>query len=74
MFSARRLVTSVIAKQRAPISPLRQLSSSAALLQLNLKGIYPPISTPFTSDGKLEIDFDKLAMNMEFYDKSPLRG
>ena len=74
MLCARRFVSFTIAKGRKYVLPLRTLHGSASQQQLDLQGVYPPISTPFTNDGKLEVDYQKLAKNMEFYDKSPLRG
>lgn len=74
MLSARRLAAWAIAQQTKYITPSRKLASSAPVSQLDLKGVYPPISTPFTNDSKLEIDFKQLAVNMTFYAKSPLRG
>lgn len=39
---------------------------------MDLKGIYPPIVTPFNE--KEEIDYDKLKANVEKWNKIPFRG
>ncbi|XP_077205558.1 4-hydroxy-2-oxoglutarate aldolase, mitochondrial [Paroedura picta] len=40
--------------------------------RLDLRGIYPPLTTPFTSQG--EVDYVRLEENMRLYDKIPFRG
>ena len=74
MLATTRLFWQTIAKQGICILPFRNINGSVCLRQLDLKGIFPPISTPFNNDEQLGINFEKLAMNMKFYDKSPLRG
>ncbi|KAM4702826.1 4-hydroxy-2-oxoglutarate aldolase, mitochondrial [Rhinophrynus dorsalis] len=49
--------------------PCRNLSAKPAL---DISGIYPPISTPFTE--KEEVDYDKLAGNLKKYSSFPFRG
>ncbi|XP_015271439.1 PREDICTED: 4-hydroxy-2-oxoglutarate aldolase, mitochondrial [Gekko japonicus] len=40
--------------------------------RLDLRGIYPPLTTPFTSQG--EVDYIRLEENVRLYDKIPFRG
>ncbi|XP_048362265.1 4-hydroxy-2-oxoglutarate aldolase, mitochondrial [Sphaerodactylus townsendi] len=40
--------------------------------RLDLRGIYPPLTTPFTSQG--EVDYVRLEENVRLYDKVPFRG
>ncbi|KAM8924826.1 4-hydroxy-2-oxoglutarate aldolase, mitochondrial [Pelodytes ibericus] len=49
----------------------RTLTLSAAPA-LDLRGIYPPITTPFT--GKEELDYDRLDENLQTYAALPFRG
>ncbi|XP_037092195.1 4-hydroxy-2-oxoglutarate aldolase, mitochondrial-like [Pollicipes pollicipes] len=74
MFAARRLVIAAHAQHKSFNFLLKKLHVSAPLSKLDLNGVYPPISTPFTSDGKEQMDFDKLESNLNVYSKSPLRG
>lgn len=39
---------------------------------LSLTGVFPPIPTPFNSDG--DIDFDRLQSNFERWNQQPLSG
>ncbi|XP_043234348.1 4-hydroxy-2-oxoglutarate aldolase, mitochondrial-like isoform X2 [Amphibalanus amphitrite] len=70
MFARRFLAASSVMQRQF----VRSISKSVRLHQLDLKGIYPPICTPFTDDGKFDINYEKLAENMKVYQQSPLRG
>lgn len=50
----------------------KQTRNHAAAARLDLRGIYPPIATPFTSQE--EVDFQKLEENLQKYAKIPFRG
>lgn len=40
--------------------------------RLDLRGIYPPLTTPFSSQG--EVDYVRLEENMRLYNQIPFRG
>lgn len=44
----------------------------AAAARVDLRGIYPPIATPFTPQE--DVDFQKLEENLQKYAKVPFRG
>ncbi|XP_069467670.1 4-hydroxy-2-oxoglutarate aldolase, mitochondrial [Ambystoma mexicanum] len=50
----------------------KRRASFAADQKLDIKGIYPPISTPFNI--KEEVDYVKLEANLEKYSSVPFRG
>lgn len=50
----------------------RTFSSTSVQRQLDLSGIFPPITTPFNKDESLA--FDKLEYNMEKWNKLPFKG
>ncbi|XP_020667687.3 4-hydroxy-2-oxoglutarate aldolase, mitochondrial [Pogona vitticeps] len=57
--------------------PARRLASGAAAAaapnrRLDLRGIYPPLATPFTSQG--EVDYLRLEENLRLYAEIPFRG
>jgi 4-hydroxy-2-oxoglutarate aldolase len=43
-------------------------------LMIDLSGIYPPITTPFNDDEKMEVAYDHLASNLERWKAQPLNG
>uniref|UniRef100_H2SPI9 4-hydroxy-2-oxoglutarate aldolase, mitochondrial n=2 Tax=Takifugu rubripes TaxID=31033 RepID=H2SPI9_TAKRU len=50
----------------------KQTRNHAAAARLDLRGIYPPIATPFTPQE--DVDFQKLEENLQKYAKIPFRG
>ncbi|XP_053547713.1 4-hydroxy-2-oxoglutarate aldolase, mitochondrial [Bombina bombina] len=50
----------------------RSLSQPSKQHDLNIAGIYPPISTPFNKSG--EVDYDRLRENLRKYCNIPFRG
>ncbi|KAM3622747.1 uncharacterized protein V6R79_002754 [Siganus canaliculatus] len=46
--------------------------SSTAASRMDISGIYPPIATPFTA--KEDVDYQKLAENLQKYNQIPFRG
>lgn len=67
MFSVKAL------KYRRGITLLwKQANTKILSRKLSIKGIYPPIATPFTE--KEEVDYQKLDENLQKYAKFPFRG
>ncbi|KAG5855276.1 4-hydroxy-2-oxoglutarate aldolase, mitochondrial [Anguilla anguilla] len=50
----------------------RNKAHASGTQRLDIRGIYPPIATPFTE--KEEVDYQKLNANLEKYAKIPFRG
>ncbi|XP_053168458.1 4-hydroxy-2-oxoglutarate aldolase, mitochondrial [Hemicordylus capensis] len=50
----------------------RKFSAAAPPRRLELRGIYPPLATPFTSQG--EVDYIRLEENVRLYAGLPFRG
>lgn len=50
----------------------KQTRNHAAAARVDLRGIYPPIATPFTPQE--DVDFQKLEENLQEYAKIPFRG
>lgn len=50
----------------------KQTRNHAAAARVDLRGIYPPIVTPFTPQE--DVDFQKLEENLQKYAKIPFRG
>lgn len=51
---------------------IRKMSSAAGNRQLDLRGIFIPLTTPFNADEG--IAFDKLKQNLKEYEKIPFTG
>lgn len=50
----------------------RFLAAAAPARRLDLRGIYPPLVTPFTSQGR--VDYARLQENLRLYAEIPFRG
>ena len=59
------------ATQRA-FRNIRCLQTSSALSNMDISGIYPPITTPF--DNEENIDWTAMKSNMEKWNQIPFRG
>lgn len=70
MHLSRSLVRQLVNTQGC--GTLLRYFSTTVKMQLDISGIYPPIATPFNSDES--IAYDKLAQNIEKWNKIPLRG
>lgn len=69
----RRSWRAVSVLRSAGLSPAwKQSRNHAAAARLDLRGIYPPIATPFTHQE--DVDFQKLEENLQKYAKIPFRG
>ncbi|KAI3352567.1 hypothetical protein L3Q82_005504 [Scortum barcoo] len=66
---AWRAVSPLLRGHRAARRPARSHTSAA---RLDLRGIYPPIATPFTAQE--DVDYKKLEENLQKYAKIPFKG
>lgn len=73
IYVGRNLLRRLKVNQRLTLLE-KQLSTSSARSALCLKGVFPPISTPFSADGEERLDFEKLEANLKTYNESPLAG
>ncbi|KAG7492609.1 hypothetical protein MATL_G00016050 [Megalops atlanticus] len=58
--------------RRSPATLWRRTAAQSAGQRMDIRGIYPPIATPFTE--KEEVDYLKLHDNLQKYAKIPFRG
>lgn len=80
LHQSRRLAMLLARSWRAVSVPLsggrgpawKQTRNHAAAARMDLRGIYPPIATPFTPQE--DVDFQKLEENLQKYAKIPFRG
>ncbi|XP_007419963.1 4-hydroxy-2-oxoglutarate aldolase, mitochondrial [Python bivittatus] len=60
------------ARAAAVDAPRRFAAAAAPTRRLDLRGIYPPLVTPFTSQGR--VDYARLQENLRLYTEIPFRG
>ncbi|XP_036401408.1 4-hydroxy-2-oxoglutarate aldolase, mitochondrial [Megalops cyprinoides] len=58
--------------RRSAATLWRRTAAQSAGQRMDIRGIYPPIATPFTE--KEEVDYQKLHDNLQKYAKMPFRG
>lgn len=59
-------------RRGGPLSAWKRTQSYTVAARLDLSGIYPPIATPFTA--KEDVDYQKLAENLQKYAEIPFKG
>lgn len=65
-----RAASALLSGSRGPA--WKQTRNHAAAARVDLRGIYPPIATPFTPEE--DVDFQKLEENLQKYAEIPFRG